>query len=131
MRNRSAVSSRTSKDAPVGGSMPPVLRQGTSAPNVVLTPVASGLLQRKCACGGTPDFDGECAACRARRLHRSGTGQPEPADAPPIVHEVLQGTGQPLDTATRAFMEPRFGYDFSQVRVHTDAKAAESARVVR
>jgi hypothetical protein len=27
-------------------------------------------------------------------------------------------------------MEPRFGHDFSRVRVHTDAKAAESARAV-
>ena len=26
--------------------------------------------------------------------------------------------------------EPRFGYDFSQVRIHTDARAAESARAV-
>jgi hypothetical protein len=49
---------------------------------------------------------------------------------PPIVHEVLRSPGQPLDAATRAFFEPRFGYDFSQVRVHTDAKAAESARAV-
>ena len=31
---------------------------------------------------------------------------------------------------TRAFFEPRFGHDFSRVRVHTDEKAAESARVV-
>lgn len=30
----------------------------------------------------------------------------------------------------RTFMEPRFGRDFSRVRVHTDAKAAESAREV-
>ncbi len=49
---------------------------------------------------------------------------------PPIVHEVLRSPGQPLDPATRTFMEPRFGHDFSQVRVHTDAKAAESARAV-
>jgi hypothetical protein len=27
-------------------------------------------------------------------------------------------------------MEPRFGHDFSRVRVHTDARAAESARAV-
>ena len=47
---------------------------------------------------------------------------------PPIVHEVLRSPGKTLDPATRAFMEPRFGHDFSQVRVHTDAKAAESAR---
>lgn len=40
------------------------------------------------------------------------------------------GGGQPLDATTRAFMEPRFGHDFSQVRVHTDAQAAESARTV-
>ena len=56
--------------------------------------------------------------------HSSGHG------VPPIVHEVLRSPGQPLDVATRAFMEPRFGHDFSGVRVHTDAKAAESARAV-
>ena len=47
--------------------------------------------------------------------------------APPIVHDVLRSTGQPLDAATRAFMEPRFGHDFSKVRVHADARAAEAA----
>jgi hypothetical protein len=40
----------------------------------------------------------------------------------------LAGRGQPLSQADRAFFEPRFGYDFSKLRVHTDAKAAESAR---
>ena len=33
-------------------------------------------------------------------------------------------------TAARAFFEPRFGHDFGNVRVHVDAKAAESARAV-
>ena len=42
----------------------------------------------------------------------------------------LPGGGQPLHPATRAFMEPRFGQDFSQVRVHTDSRAAETARTV-
>ncbi|MDP8993221.1 MAG: DUF4157 domain-containing protein [Actinomycetota bacterium] len=46
------------------------------------------------------------------------------------MREVLQSPGQPLDRQTRAFMEPRFGHDFSRVRVHTDRKAAESARAV-
>ena len=50
--------------------------------------------------------------------------------APPIVHEVLNSPGQPLDAATRAFMEPRFGHDFSQVRVHSGAAAEQSAREV-
>ena len=49
---------------------------------------------------------------------------------PPILHDVLNSSGQQLDAGTRAFMEPRFGHDFSQVRVHTDEKAAESAQAV-
>jgi hypothetical protein len=50
--------------------------------------------------------------------------------APQIVHNVLSSPGQPLDAATRSFFEPRFGHDFSQVRVHSDIKAAKSARAV-
>ena len=50
--------------------------------------------------------------------------------APPIVDEVLGGSGQPLDSSTRAFMEPRFGHDFGNVRVHVGARAAASARSV-
>ncbi len=42
----------------------------------------------------------------------------------------LNGGGQPLSEESRAFFEPRFGYDFSQVRVHTDVKAEEAARAV-
>jgi hypothetical protein len=56
--------------------------------------------------------------------------QPSPSSVPPIVHEVLRSSGRPLDPATRAFMEPRFGHDFSRVRVHEGARAAESARAV-
>ncbi len=48
----------------------------------------------------------------------------------PVVQEVLRSAGQPLDAQTRAFMEPRFGHDFSHVRVHTDAKASESAHAM-
>jgi len=42
----------------------------------------------------------------------------------------LKGRGQPLTEPVRAFLEPRFSYDFSQVRLHTDARAAEAARPV-
>ena len=64
---------------------------------------------------------------QTKRVQPSGMGQ---ITAPPIVHEALVGPGQPLDLATRAFFEPRFGYDLSRVRVHTDTKAAQSAQVV-
>ena len=50
--------------------------------------------------------------------------------APPIVHEILASSGQPVDAMARAMMEPRFGHDFGQLRVHADAKAADSARAV-
>jgi Domain of unknown function (DUF4157) len=51
-------------------------------------------------------------------------------DAPPIVHDVLRSPGQPLDAATRAFMEPRFGREFGNVRIHADSEAAQSARSI-
>jgi len=63
-------------------------------------------------------------------LQRRSTDQDQPSEVPPIVHEVLRSPSQPLDPDTRAFMETRFGYDFSQVEVHTDAQASESARGV-
>jgi hypothetical protein len=59
------------------------------------------------------------------------TEQAEPVNAPPIVEEVLRSPGRALDAATRGFMESRFGHDFSRVRVHTDARANESARAVK
>jgi hypothetical protein len=48
----------------------------------------------------------------------------------PIVREVLQSPGQPLDVSSRAYFEPRFRHDFSKVRVHADTKAVESASEV-
>jgi hypothetical protein len=42
----------------------------------------------------------------------------------------LKGGGQPLPKSVRTFFEPRFGYDFSHVRVHTDGRAAQLARSV-
>lgn len=43
-------------------------------------------------------------------------------------HKSIPSHGQPLDARTRAFMESRFNHNFSQVRVHTGAEAASSAR---
>lgn len=46
------------------------------------------------------------------------------------VRDVLRASGEPLDRASRGFFEPRFGEDFSRVRVHSDGAASESARSV-
>lgn len=54
----------------------------------------------------------------------------EQAEAPPMVHEALRLAGEPLDSQTRDFLEPRFGHDFSRVRVHSDPVGAKSASAV-
>src|SRR5262249_42927441 len=98
--------------------------------SVLLT---GGVLQRKCDCGNHTMRGGECEACSKEAeggLQRKASGSAEMDVVPPIVHEVLRTPGRPLDATTRAYMEPRIGYDFSQVRVHTDAQAEESAQAV-
>lgn len=89
------------------------------------------LLQRQCACGQHA-ASGECEVCKTKdlQLQRKANDGSAPDTAPSIVHDVLRSPGQPLDRETRNFMEPRFGQDFSTVRVHSDARAAESARAV-
>jgi len=75
---------------------------------------------------------GACNDCAKKQssLQRKSSGNTESSGVPSVVHEVLRSPGQPLDATTRAFFEPRFGHDFSHVRVHTDAKASDSARSV-
>ncbi|HJU55664.1 MAG TPA: DUF4157 domain-containing protein, partial [Pyrinomonadaceae bacterium] len=106
---------------------------------------SSGVLQRKCACGGSgaSDMTGRCSECDRKRLSRktrhashsspsrAWRQPPEIGTPPPIVDQVLNSSsGQPLDTDTRVLMESRLGHDFSRVRVHTDARAAASAEAV-
>jgi hypothetical protein len=54
----------------------------------------------------------------------------ETEEPSPVKDVVGSGGGSPLDTPTRSFMEERLGHDFSDVRVHTDGKASESAKSV-
>lgn len=83
-------------------------------PQPSFTPVSARLLQRK------------CAECRNKRLQHRTMSRATPAPVPPIIDEVLRSPGQPLDTTTRAFMEPRFGHDFARVRVRNNAAPAMS-----
>jgi hypothetical protein len=52
-----------------------------------------------------------------------------PAGLESQIHS-LRGGGQPLPQSARAFFEPRFGYDFGMVRVHTDGPATQMAQAV-
>ena len=102
----------------------------TAAPARSFTPPPFGTLQRKCACGESGSSGGECEGCKKKKQLQRSTAGSGLATAPPIVHEVLRSPGQPLDGGTRALFEPRFGHDFSRVRLHTNERAAESARAV-
>ncbi|MBV7337531.1 DUF4157 domain-containing protein [Chloroflexi bacterium TSY] len=70
---------------------------------------------------------------RGELLQKKGTSPPASA-TPPALEARIQAArvgGHPLSTAMRAFFEPRFGYDFSGVRVHTDARAARAAQEIQ
>src|SRR5580658_1334086 len=91
-------------------------------------------VRRKCSC---EDSGKPCPKCEEEKKQSVQRKPVSPAshaathaEAPPIVHEVLRSPGQPLDRRTRSFMESRFGYDLSLVRIHADSRAAESARSV-
>ena len=79
----------------------------SQSPTQSSTPSASVLLQRK------------CDKCRKKKLalQRSAAGS-VPDTMPPIVHDVLRSSSAPSDAAKRAFMEHRFGHDFSHIPVY-------------
>jgi hypothetical protein len=125
------------KKLAVGSSDDPLEREADAmAKSVVCGAAAPGsssssgspVLRRQCSCGGSCD---KCKEEEKGTLQRKAVGAPTPVEAPPVVHDVLRGPGRPLDASVRGFFEPRFGADFSRVRVHTDAQAAESASAVQ
>lgn len=80
-----------------------------------------------------PTLQRACAGCEEEDERVSAKEVPgaTPAASPAFeaaLPAVTSSAGQPLDPATRAFVEPRLLHDFSRVRIHTDAKAAASAR---
>jgi hypothetical protein len=78
-----------------------------------------------------PKADHSAKRPRAIRqsLHDTGRAdshQPQPA----LMRGVLDSRGDSLAPTMRAFFEPRFGFDFSRVRIHSDEAAARSAESV-
>lgn len=83
--------------------------------------------QGACPCGGG------CPKCQNQQDGRKQINT-KPAqtldinEANSSEEKIISSPGLPLDSVTRAFFEPRFGYAFSKVRVHTDSVSAQSAR---
>lgn len=106
----------------------PSAARGVTKASLSASPVR---LQRSCACG-QHTAGGACEECKKKemKLQRHSDCAATPSVVPPIVSQVLHSPGQPLDDATREFFELRLSANFSGVRVHADAQAAESARSV-
>ncbi len=101
------------------------MRQGDApiVQRMPLTPV-DGVMRK---CGGCEEREQEGV-----QRKETGGGDASGKAAPSVVSDVLfSGGGQPMDGGTRQFMESRMGQDFSQVRIHTDSRAAESASAIQ
>jgi hypothetical protein len=109
--------------------MAAAVRMPIRRPTAARIPTRNPVLRRQCACGQHSPGGDECQSCAEKRIaSRMASTAGGEGLAPPIVHDVLHSPGQALDEGTRQFLEPRFGRDFSAVRVHAGSHAAEAAR---
>lgn len=89
-----------------------------------------GVLQRKCACGNSAEWGGACRECQEKSRQSGAINSPKTDEVPSLIHEVLRSPGQPLDAATRAFMEPRLGHSFSRIPVLSTRPQSYSGSLV-
>ena len=91
-------------------------------------------LQRTSACGGG------CPRCQTAQLSQKHkhlqtnkylhTNDVSTVGSTTEISKAVHSSGHSLDAETKAFMESRFDHDFSQVRVHTDHQALNSANTL-
>jgi len=78
----------------------------------------------------SPTVQRTCAACEddaRKRVQRRAAGGDAALDTTAAAHAAAHG-GEPLASEVRAYFEPRFGRDFSRVRVHTDDTATRAVQ---
>jgi hypothetical protein len=85
------------------------------------TPIRPLSIQRKCQ---------GCEDEKKLRRHTQTPHTENPGSGLDTVAATLRQGGRPLDASTRSFFEPRFGVDFSAVRIHTDTQASRSAEAI-
>jgi peptidoglycan hydrolase-like protein with peptidoglycan-binding domain len=92
------------------------------APFIPTKPLPINSVQRKCA-----ECEEEEKKTQRKEINRSETNADHTLES---YVANLDGSGHSLSDEVRNFYEPRFGYDFSNVKVHTDSAAARSARSI-
>jgi hypothetical protein len=93
------------------------------ANNAVFFKPSANSIQRKCQ---------HCEEEDDKKLHRkeSSNGEVQSSSELDSYVSSLSSSGQGLPQSSRSFFEPRFGHDFSNVRIHTDSVAAKSAQSI-
>jgi hypothetical protein len=86
-----------------------------------------GLMQRKCACGGTPGVDDKCAECRGKSLQGQSAGWIE-SSVPPMSDVRSHSTHGPPESSPVALTDAHFGHDFSRIAVFAKASTSIQAR---
>ena len=79
-----------------------------------------------------PVIQRKCQHCEEEKLHRKESSNAEVYGGNSLDNYVgsLGTSGHALPESSRQFFEPRFGQDFSNVRIHTDSVAAKSAQSI-
>ena len=110
-----------------------------SAASDISTGMAEPIVQRTCApCEETVEVSPDRPRLAENvegeefiRAKPNGTCTPGlTAETAAQVQSIRRSAGRPLPNSDRAFFEPRFGRDFSQVRIHTDSKAAQLSQAI-
>lgn len=133
----------TSSDLLVGGAMDPAEKaaekmaghalagQGCAiAGSASVGGAGSGALHRQCAACADKSEEGEVkrAAVASPVIAPGASSTPAPKSAASAVSSM--GSGRRMNQAERAFYEPRFGRNFSDVRFHEGPAANKASRVL-
>jgi hypothetical protein len=102
----------------------PVARGGGVVPRSAVAPRSAGLR------AGQEQAADETAQAVMAAEPQLVSRRPDPVTAPRQTGGPLAAGGRPLDASERAFFEPRFGHDFSHVRVHSDERAGDLAALL-
>jgi hypothetical protein len=95
--------------------------------NAFSAPTAAPVIHRKCAACGAHDKD-EPVARQATNSAVTAAGTHAARASSTATQAITSlGAGRPMNKTERGFFEPRFGADFSSVRLHEGAKATNAA----
>jgi hypothetical protein len=108
------------------GAVLPKAESGISQPGNLLEQEADRVAEHVLAVSSRPEVGKTPPSIQLFTAQSSAS----PPAVPASVAQTLSGAGRPLEPALRRDMERRFGQDFSTVRVHADAQAAQSAGAI-